>query len=82
MASDQGKVESKSKDVKAKSGFNLMEFAQETKREIAKVTWPSRRETIITTATVVIMALIASVFFLAVDSGLGFVIGRLLGMNS
>jgi preprotein translocase subunit SecE len=61
---------------------NLVEFARETQREIAKVNWPSRKETLMTTAAIVVMALIAGAFFLAVDSALGAVISRVLGMNS
>ncbi len=59
----------------------IVEFTQETKREIAKVTWPTRRETVMTTAIVIIMALVAGVFFLGVDSALGYAISRILGMR-
>ncbi len=64
------------------ASFNVVEFARETRREIAKVTWPTRKETVVTTVMIVVMALVAGVFFLAVDSALGFAIGRILGMNS
>jgi preprotein translocase subunit SecE len=60
----------------------IVEFAQETKREIMKVTWPARRETVMTTVMILIMALAAGVFFLGVDSFLGFAISRLLSMSS
>jgi preprotein translocase subunit SecE len=60
----------------------LIEFVQETRQEINKVTWPTRKETLVTTAIIVLLALIASVFFLAIDSGLGYAISRILGMNS
>jgi preprotein translocase subunit SecE len=42
-------------------------FLQEVRAEMAKVTWPSRRETAITTAMVFVMVAIASVFFLIAD---------------
>ncbi len=77
MASDQATVTEK-----PKSGFNLGAFVAETRREIGKVTWPSRKETMLTTVMIVVMALVTGVFFLAVDTGLGFVISRILGMNS
>jgi len=67
---------------KPKWKFDMGAFIRETRTEMAKVTWPSRKETMVTTSMVVIMALVASVFFLAVDSALGAVISRLLGMNS
>ncbi len=65
-----------------KPKLSIMEFARETRREISKVTWPTRKETAVTTALIVLMALIASVFFFGVDSLLGFVISRILGMSS
>ena len=68
------------KDDSAKT--SLVEFARETQREIAKVSWPTRKETLMTTAAIVVMALVAGAFFLAVDSALGAVISRVLGMNS
>lgn len=46
---------------------NPVEFIQEVRDETAKVTWPSRKETLISTAMVLIMALAASLFFLGVD---------------
>jgi preprotein translocase subunit SecE len=67
---------------KDKVKWDVAAFIRETRIEIAKVTWPTRKETVLTTTMVVIMALIVGVFFLAVDSGLGFVISRILGMNS
>ena len=46
---------------------NPFEFLQEVRTEVAKVTWPSRRETLITTAMVFVMAILAALFFLAAD---------------
>ena len=63
-----------------KSG--LVEFFHTTRQEIAKVTWPDRAETLRTTIMIIVMALVAGVFFLAVDWILGFAISHLLGMNS
>ena len=42
-------------------------FLQEVRAEGQKVTWPSRRETMVTTAMVFIMTAVASVFFLIAD---------------
>ncbi len=42
-------------------------FMQEVRQEANKVTWPSRRETAITTAMVFIFAALAAVFFLLAD---------------
>lgn len=43
------------------------EFVRQVRQETSKVTWPSRKETGITTAMVFIMVTIAALFFLAVD---------------
>ena len=61
---------------------NLIEFTRETQREVAKVTWPTQRETVMTTVLIIIMALVAGAFFLGVDSFMGFAISRVLSMNT
>lgn len=45
-----------------------MEFINQVRAETAKVTWPTRRETIMTGVMVVIMATLLALFFLGVDS--------------
>ena len=57
---------------------NPLEFLQQVRQEAAKVTWPTRRETMITTTMVMIMVALSSVFFLVVDAGLNWVVERLL----
>jgi preprotein translocase subunit SecE len=56
------------------------QFLQQVRAEGAKVTWPTRRETLITSAMVFVMVILASVFFLVVDQlirwGLGLLLGR------
>ncbi len=47
---------------------NPFEFIQQVREETRKVTWPSRRETLISTAMVLVMVALASVFFLIVDA--------------
>lgn len=49
---------------------NPLEFLQEVRAEATKVTWPTRRETLTTTAMVLLMVLFASLFFVGVDQGL------------
>ena len=65
-----------------KTKTTLKDFVRETRREIAKVTWPTRKEIVLTTSLIVVLALVAGVFFLAVDTALGHVVSRILGMNS
>jgi len=57
------------------------EFLQQVREEANKITWPSRRETLITTAMVIIMVALASGFFLVVDAVLKWgVEGLLFGL--
>jgi preprotein translocase subunit SecE len=46
---------------------NPFEFFQQVRAETSKVTWPSRRETLITTVMVFIFTAAAAIFFLIVD---------------
>lgn len=58
---------------------NPFEFLQQVRTETRKVTWPSRRETAITTVMVFIMVTLAALFFLAADWLLSGVVGYVLG---
>ena len=55
-------------------------FLQEVREETEKVTWPSRRETAITTAMVFVMVAIASVFFLVADQIMRMFVTLILGV--
>ena len=46
---------------------NPAEFIQEVRDEAKKITWPSRKEVMISTVMVMIMVTMASIFFLVVD---------------
>ena len=46
---------------------SIAQFFQEVRQEGAKVTWPSRRESGISTAMVFVMVVVAALFFLSVD---------------
>ena len=59
---------------------NPFEFLQQVRDEAAKVTWPTRRETMITTSMVFIFVVIAALFFLVADKIIGFVVKLLLGV--
>jgi preprotein translocase subunit SecE len=61
---------------------NLFKFMQEVRNETQKVTWPSRRETAITTAMVFVMVALASVFFLVADQLIRILVTYLLGIGS
>ena len=61
---------------------NPVEFSREVRREVAKVTWPTRKETMITTAMVFVMVIMASLFFLVVDQILGVGVRAVLGLGA
>ena len=46
---------------------NPIEFIRQVQTETRKVTWPTRRETVMTAVMVMIMAILLGLFFLAVD---------------
>ena len=49
----------------AKAG--LIEFVRDVRREAAKVTWPTRKETTVTAIMVIAMTIVMAIFFLGVD---------------
>ena len=54
------------------------QFVREVRNEIKKVTWPTRRETLITTVMVFAMAFFAAVFFFFVDQALAYAVQLVL----
>lgn len=46
---------------------NPAQFIQQTRAEIAKVVWPTRKEVVLTTVMVFIMATLTAIFFSLVD---------------
>ena len=57
-------------------------FLQEVRAETEKVTWPSRRETAITTAMVFVMVAITALFFLVSDQVINVLITFILGIRT
>ncbi|MET4702461.1 preprotein translocase subunit SecE [Constrictibacter sp. MBR-5] len=60
---------------------NPGEFIRQVRQEVGKVTWPTRKETGITTAMVFVMVFAAAVFFFVVDQVLAFAVRTLLGLG-
>ncbi len=56
-------------------------FIREVRSEIAKVTWPSRKETAVSTALVMALAAAIAVFFLIIDEIVGYGIHSLFGLG-
>ena len=61
--------------------INPFKFLQEVRTEAQKVTWPTRRETAITTAMVFVMVVVTAVFFLLADQVMRLVVTYLLGIG-
>ncbi len=64
------------------SKSNPFTFLQQVRAETSKVTWPTRRETLITTLMVFIMVLLAAAFFFTIDQILGWAVGMLLSLGT
>jgi preprotein translocase subunit SecE len=60
---------------------NPLVFLQEVRQEVGKVTWPTWKEVWITTVMVLIMVALASLFFLAVDQVIGWIVQWVLGFG-
>ncbi len=56
------------------------QFISQVRAETAKVSWPTRRETITTAVMVVIMTTLLAIFFFAIDSGFGALVKFLLSL--
>ena len=54
---------------------------REVRQEVSKVTWPTRKETGVTTGMVFIMVFLAAIFFLMVDQILAFGVRQILGLG-
>ncbi|MBE1236311.1 preprotein translocase subunit SecE [Phaeovibrio sulfidiphilus] len=57
------------------------QYIRQVRQELSKVTWPSRKEAIISTVMVFIMVLLASLFFLAVDGILSWAVELLFSVR-
>ncbi len=60
---------------------NPFEFIQQVRAEATKVTWPSRRETLITTGLVILMVLVASIFFVSVDQAIRLAVAFIMSLG-
>ena len=56
-------------------------FFREVRAEVARVTWPSRKETMVTTGLVLGMVALAAMFFFFVDQIVGLAVRVLFGVS-
>ncbi len=62
--------------------FKPATFFTEVRQEVSKVTWPTRKETLVTTAMVFVMVTLVALFFFLVDQVLSVGISAILGFGS
>ncbi|MDH3476084.1 MAG: preprotein translocase subunit SecE [Rhodospirillales bacterium] len=62
--------------------FNPGQYIREVRQEVAKVTWPTRKETMITTGMVFFMVFLAALFFFLVDQALAAIVRLILGLGA
>ena len=58
------------------------EFLRQVRQEVARVTWPSRKELTMTTAMVFLMAFVVAVFFFLVDEAFAYAVRLVLGFGA
>jgi preprotein translocase subunit SecE len=61
--------------------FNPGQFVREVRQETSKVTWPTRKETAVTTGMVFLFVFLTAVFFFLVDQVLSVVVAQILGLG-
>jgi preprotein translocase subunit SecE len=61
---------------------SIAQYVRNVKQELAKVSWPSKKETKITTLMVFIMVIISAMFFFIVDQLLSYGIRLILGLGA
>ncbi|MEL7416674.1 MAG: preprotein translocase subunit SecE, partial [Pseudomonadota bacterium] len=61
---------------------NPFQFIQQVRAEVSKVVWPTRQETLLTTAMVFVMATLAALFFFLIDQIISFGLETILSAAS
>jgi preprotein translocase subunit SecE len=59
---------------------SAVEFVQQVRQELSRVTWPTRKETLITTGMVFLMVFVAAAFFFVVDQVLSYGVRLVYGL--
>jgi preprotein translocase subunit SecE len=57
------------------------QFVREVRQELAKVTWPTRKELAVTTVSVFVMAIAMALFFFLVDQIIAWIVEAVLGFG-
>jgi len=60
---------------------NPVQFIQQVRSEVSKVTWPGRSEIVISTIMVLVLVILASLFFLAADQVISWFVSLMLSIR-
>ncbi|MBC7636478.1 MAG: preprotein translocase subunit SecE [Acetobacteraceae bacterium] len=60
---------------------NPVKFLRDVRLEATKVTWPSRKETLVTTGLVFALSTLAAIFFFVADQVIGLAIRAIFGFG-
>ncbi|MBF0169225.1 MAG: preprotein translocase subunit SecE [Alphaproteobacteria bacterium] len=58
------------------------QFVRQVRQEASKVSWPSRRETSISTAMVFVMVFLTAIFFFVVDYSISHIVRLIFGLGA
>ena len=61
---------------------SIQQFAKQVRQEALKVTWPSRKETVVSTVMVLAMVMLAAIFFFLVDQVLSVGVRLVFGLGA
>ena len=61
---------------------SIQQFAKQVRQEALKVTWPSRKETVVSTVMVMAMVVLAAIFFFLVDQVLSMAVRLIFGVGA
>ncbi|ODT67121.1 MAG: preprotein translocase subunit SecE [Pelagibacterium sp. SCN 63-23] len=60
---------------------NPIQFLQQVRSEVSKVTWPGRSEIVISTIMVIVLVILASIFFLLADQVISWLVSLMLSIR-
>ena len=63
------------------AGISPIEYIRQVRAEVGKITWPSRKETMISTVAVFVMVFLAAVFLFAADQVMSFLVKHILELG-
>jgi preprotein translocase subunit SecE len=63
------------------AALNPLKYLQEVRQEVNKITWPTRNEVLISTAMVLVLVFLASLFFLIADQVLAWLVQFVLSFR-